>query len=258
MSIPSTPASTTCCRNVDYLIASSNFPRAGPGNPIPSARSKDSERIRHARRRHDVGRARGPGARGGGFVYSPGFVVNCVDTTGAGDVFHGAFCYAVFESMPIREALEFSNAMAALNCTALGRAATSRARGGAALLRRAQRCSNPAFEQPVLNDPSPITPSRTTRVPRSLGYHRRQRGSVPVPAHMPAVCRTAFIALTALAPAALFFHPHFDVHSRRMAAHRRQHVVPVDFRPQRGRSSGSREVSFSVFCLWNGGRSDLS
>ena len=51
-------------------------------------------------------------------------MVNCVDTTGAGDVFHGAFCYAVLQGMPMREALEFSNAMAALNCTALG------ARGG--------------------------------------------------------------------------------------------------------------------------------
>jgi len=60
----------------------------------------------------------------GSYHYSPGFVVDCVDTTGAGDVFHGAFCYAVLEEMPIREALEFSNAMAALNCTASG------ARGG--------------------------------------------------------------------------------------------------------------------------------
>jgi sulfofructose kinase len=47
-------------------------------------------------------------------------VVDCVDTTGAGDVFHGAFCYAVLQRMPMLEALEFSNAMAALNCTALG------------------------------------------------------------------------------------------------------------------------------------------
>jgi hypothetical protein len=61
---------------------------------------------------------------GGRFYYSPGFVVECIDTTGAGDVFHGAFCYAVLSGMPLREALDFSNAMAALNCTALG------ARGG--------------------------------------------------------------------------------------------------------------------------------
>ena len=56
----------------------------------------------------------------GRFIYSPGFVVGCIDTTGAGDVFHGAFCYAVLEGMPIAEALEFCNAMAALNCTAFG------------------------------------------------------------------------------------------------------------------------------------------
>ena len=73
-------------------------------------------------------------------IYSPAFVVNCVDTTGAGDVFHGAFCYAVLQGMPMRDALEFSNAMAALNCTALG------ARGGIrgldeirALMARAER-----------------------------------------------------------------------------------------------------------------------
>ena len=60
----------------------------------------------------------------GRFYYSPAFVVNTVDTTGAGDVFHGAFCYAVLKEMSIPDALEFSNAMAALNCTALG------ARGG--------------------------------------------------------------------------------------------------------------------------------
>jgi sulfofructose kinase len=82
----------------------------------------------------------------GRFVYSPAFVVNCVDTTGAGDVFHGAFCYAVLLGMPMREALEFSNAMAALNCTALG------ARGGIrgveevhALMARGERRSQAEF-----------------------------------------------------------------------------------------------------------------
>jgi sulfofructose kinase len=83
----------------------------------------------------------------GRFMYSPAFVVNCVDTTGAGDVFHGAFCYAVLEGMPMRDALDFSNAMAALNCMALG------ARGGIrgldevrSLMRRAERRSHPEFE----------------------------------------------------------------------------------------------------------------
>jgi sulfofructose kinase len=54
------------------------------------------------------------------FHYSPAFQVHCADTTGAGDAFHGAFCYAVLRGMPIQEALDFSNAAAALNCTAIG------------------------------------------------------------------------------------------------------------------------------------------
>ena len=60
----------------------------------------------------------------GRFIYSPGFVVETVDTTGAGDVFHGAFAYAVLAGFDMERGLDFSNAMAALNCTALG------ARGG--------------------------------------------------------------------------------------------------------------------------------
>jgi sugar/nucleoside kinase (ribokinase family) len=62
----------------------------------------------------------------GKFHYTPGYVINCIDTTGAGDVFHGAFCYSVITGMSLPDALDFSCAMAALNCTQLG------ARGGIA------------------------------------------------------------------------------------------------------------------------------
>ena len=90
-------------------------------------------------------------------IRTPPFAVDCVDTTGAGDVFHGAFCYAVLQAMSTAEALEFSNAMAALNCTALG------ARGGIrelaevrALLRRGERRVHPEFAaravQPAANE----------------------------------------------------------------------------------------------------------
>jgi sulfofructose kinase len=56
----------------------------------------------------------------GRFVYSPAFGVHCADTTGAGDAFHGGFCYAMLQGMPLEDALQFSNAAAALNCTAIG------------------------------------------------------------------------------------------------------------------------------------------
>ncbi len=78
--------------------------------------------------------------------YSPAFVVNCVDTTGAGDVFHGAFCYAVLEGMDVPDALEFSNAMAALNCRALGaRGGIATAAEARALMARAERRIHPEY-----------------------------------------------------------------------------------------------------------------
>jgi sulfofructose kinase len=63
------------------------------------------------------------------FILCPGFRVNAVDTTGAGDIFHGAFLYGMVRGMTLEETLEFSCAAAALNCTAVG------ARGRIATLR---------------------------------------------------------------------------------------------------------------------------
>jgi sulfofructose kinase len=118
---------------VDYLIASSEFPRRFTGIEDPFLA------LRTIQQRFGMRvAAMTLGAHGAlalienGFVYSPAFVVNCIDTTGAGDVFHGAFCYSVLQRMPMAEALEFSNAMAALNCTAVG------ARGGIATLEAAR------------------------------------------------------------------------------------------------------------------------
>ena len=69
------------------------------------------------------------------------------DTTGAGDVFHGAFCYSVLQGMDMRDALDFSNAMAALNCTALGARGGIRGKAEAmALMARAERRSRREFD----------------------------------------------------------------------------------------------------------------
>ena len=52
---------------------------------------------------------------------SPGFHVDpVVDTTGAGDVFRGAFIYALLQGWLTREVLRFANAAAAESCTKAG------------------------------------------------------------------------------------------------------------------------------------------
>lgn len=132
---------------VDYLIASSEFPARWSGieDPLDAlAAIQRQAGMRVAAMTLGAHGALAFCAETGRFLYSPGFVVNCVDTTGAGDVFHGAFCYAVLQQMTLADALEFSNAMAALSCTAFG------ARGGIAtaveariLLQSGTRRQNP-------------------------------------------------------------------------------------------------------------------
>jgi sugar/nucleoside kinase (ribokinase family) len=110
---------------IDYLIASTKF------LPTLTGRADPFQVLAHISSEHKM---KAPGMtlgrdgalvyHAGRFHYSPGFVVETVDTTGAGDVFHGAFIYGLLAGWPIERTLDFSNAMAALNCTALG------ARGG--------------------------------------------------------------------------------------------------------------------------------
>jgi sugar/nucleoside kinase (ribokinase family) len=134
--------------SVDYLVGSAEFPARWTGERDPF---RALERIHKEYRMRvaamTLGRHGALALEAGKFVYSPGFVMNCVDTTGAGDVFHGAFCYSVLKGSTVRDALEFSNAMAALNCTRLG------ARGGIAtaaeahdLAAKGERRSHPDFQ----------------------------------------------------------------------------------------------------------------
>lgn len=133
---------------VDYLIASSEFPvqwtnERDPFRALEMIQDEYGMRVAAM----TLGALGALARMDGQFVYSPAFVVNCVDTTGAGDVFHGAFCYSVLHEMPIRDALDLSNAMAALNCTALGaRGGIRRLEDARALMERAERRVHKDFE----------------------------------------------------------------------------------------------------------------
>lgn len=119
---------------VDYLIASAEFPERWTAEPDHFRALEIIQNEYGMRMAAMTLGSHGALARAEGqFVYSPAFVVDCVDTTGAGDVFHGAFCYAVLDGLALADALDFANAMAALNCTKLG------ARGGIASVDQARR-----------------------------------------------------------------------------------------------------------------------
>jgi sugar/nucleoside kinase (ribokinase family) len=61
-----------------------------------------------------------------------GFNVDVVDTTGAGDAFHGAYLFGLLQGWDAGETASFANAVAALNCRALG------GRGGLSTLAKAR------------------------------------------------------------------------------------------------------------------------
>ena len=58
--------------------------------------------------------------RDGRSGHQPAFQVDVVDTTGAGDAFHGAFALGVAEGLPIEATARQAAAVAALKCTRLG------------------------------------------------------------------------------------------------------------------------------------------
>jgi sugar/nucleoside kinase (ribokinase family) len=123
------PRSAELIANVDFLITSANFPPefTGIDDPIES--------LLALRNHCDGFLAVTLGAQGAMAVIGdtcerfPAFKVHAVDTTGAGDIFHGAFIYGLLHNWPLDRIMTFANAAAGLNCTHLG------ARGGIPPLR---------------------------------------------------------------------------------------------------------------------------
>jgi len=54
------------------------------------------------------------------FIQMDAFPVEVVDTCGAGDTFHGAYCYGLVRGFSFEQNLAFSSAAAALKCRRMG------------------------------------------------------------------------------------------------------------------------------------------
>lgn len=54
------------------------------------------------------------------YIEIPAFQVYAVDTTGAGDVFHGGYIYGLLNHWSIKETVTFASAAAAIKCTRIG------------------------------------------------------------------------------------------------------------------------------------------
>lgn len=117
-----------------HIIASQSFAASRVGDIGPEAAAKALfDRI------GDSSKVVGVTCGGGGsyFVtaeecfHQPAFQVEVVDTTGCGDVFHGAFAFGLAQGWPLRGIAEFASAVAAMKARRLGGRAGIPSRGEA-------------------------------------------------------------------------------------------------------------------------------
>jgi sulfofructose kinase len=114
------PLSSELLKEIDFVITSAQFPMIFTG--IPHREKALLELQKHTRGFvcATLGREGAMCLVDGNIVYAPGFQVNAVDTTGAGDVFHAGFIYGLLQNWELNEILSFANAAAALKCLDLG------------------------------------------------------------------------------------------------------------------------------------------
>jgi sugar/nucleoside kinase (ribokinase family) len=111
---------------VDWLVVAEPFPPActGCSDPDEAARALlDLPASRSGRTKVLIVTHGDRGClvwSGDDTFHSPAFPARAVDTTGAGDAFHGGFLYALLQGWDLRRVAVFANAVAALNCQTLG------------------------------------------------------------------------------------------------------------------------------------------
>jgi sulfofructose kinase len=140
---------------VDFPITSREFPERLTGAPnllksLPQIHSAFKCCLTTA----TLGRLGAIAWDGERFFLIPGFKVRAVDTTGAGDIFHAGFMYGLLKGWRIEVILEFSNAAAALNCTASGARGRIASLGEIDNLRHSGDRSKPAYSRKQLLEAS--------------------------------------------------------------------------------------------------------
>jgi len=108
-------------RLVDILIASKTFsaplvgPMASHKMALSTLRELGPEQVVIT-----LGSEGSIGLNEGEIIRQEAFPVEAVDTTGAGDVYHGGYIYGLLQGLDMSECMRFASATAALKCTKIG------------------------------------------------------------------------------------------------------------------------------------------
>ncbi len=115
------PGMLETIRHCDYLVAAEQFAIDLGWSLEPAAFGEAAERTGApvvTVTRGDRGSI--TWRREEGVFQTPAFPVAAIDTTGAGDVFHGGYLYGVLQKWPLRDTIRFASACAAIKCTKSG------------------------------------------------------------------------------------------------------------------------------------------
>jgi sugar/nucleoside kinase (ribokinase family) len=114
------PLTSELIKEIDFVITSSRFPMLYTGISDQKKALLELQRHTHGFLCATMGHEGAIALVNGEFFHVEGFKVNAVDTTGAGDVFHGGFVYGLLKNWEVAEILRFANTVAALKCRDIG------------------------------------------------------------------------------------------------------------------------------------------
>ncbi len=104
----------------DYLVASEEFARDLKWRLTATGLAKRREELGCKVLTVTLGERGSITVSDKGLLRVPAFTVETMDTTGAGDVFHGAFIYGLLQKWELKDIIVFASAVAAMKCTKVG------------------------------------------------------------------------------------------------------------------------------------------
>lgn len=114
------PGMLEVARLSDYVVASEEFARDLGWTAEPGALLKGRHELGADVLTVTLGNRGSMTAAGESTFRTPAFDVKAVDTTGAGDVFHGAYIYGLLRGWDLTFTVTFASAVAAMKCTRIG------------------------------------------------------------------------------------------------------------------------------------------
>jgi sugar/nucleoside kinase (ribokinase family) len=107
-------------KKIDFVITSSRFPSLFTGISNREKALTELQKQTEGFLCATLGPEGAMALVNGKIHHVKGFKIDVIDTTGAGDVFHGGFIYGLLQNWEVIEILRFANAVAALKCRYLG------------------------------------------------------------------------------------------------------------------------------------------